>query len=169
MTDKEIKILKTRYKTIWVTVMILIPVVLIATYLFVTKVTSSPTEPGPFGDLFGLANALFSGLAFSGIIYTIFLQQLELELTREELSKSAQAQIESQRALATQVEQMAIASRLNAYSIMIEHYREQIRQSNNVQSVINRDNNERKLNGYIKFTENALDELINASKANKVK
>ena len=40
---------------------------------------------GQFGDLFGGVNALFTGLAFAGVIYTILLQRRELELQREEL------------------------------------------------------------------------------------
>ncbi len=40
---------------------------------------------GVFGDKFGAVNALFSGLAFAGIIFTILLQRKELEYQREEL------------------------------------------------------------------------------------
>jgi len=40
---------------------------------------------GQFGDMFGTVNALFSGLAFAGIIYTILLQREELKAQREEL------------------------------------------------------------------------------------
>jgi len=40
---------------------------------------------GQLGDLFGVVNALFSGLAFAGIIFTIMLQKKELHLTREQL------------------------------------------------------------------------------------
>jgi hypothetical protein len=54
---------------------------------------------GQFGDIFGGVNALFTGLAFAGLIYTILLQRRELELqrderrlTREELHRSAEAQ-----------------------------------------------------------------------------
>lgn len=43
---------------------------------------------GQFGDLFGGANALFTGLAFAGVIYTIMLQRTELKLQRLELSSS---------------------------------------------------------------------------------
>lgn len=42
-------------------------------------------ERGQFGDMFGVVNALFSGLAFGGIIVTILLQKEELKLQREEL------------------------------------------------------------------------------------
>lgn len=41
--------------------------------------------PGQFGDMFGGINALFTGLALAGVIYTILLQRHDLELQREEL------------------------------------------------------------------------------------
>jgi hypothetical protein len=57
------------------------------------------TDRASFGDMFGLSNALFSGLAFAGIIYAILLQRKELQLqrkelkmTREELRRTAEAQ-----------------------------------------------------------------------------
>lgn len=40
---------------------------------------------GQFGDMFGSVNALFSGLAFAGVILAIYLQKNELELQRKEL------------------------------------------------------------------------------------
>ena len=55
-------------------------------------------DKGQLGDMFGSINALFSGLAFSGVIYAILLQReelelqrKELELTRKELSRTADA------------------------------------------------------------------------------
>ena len=42
-------------------------------------------EPGVFGDAFGAANALFSGLAFVLVIVALFLQTIELRHQREEL------------------------------------------------------------------------------------
>ncbi len=53
-------------------------------------------SPGVFGDSFGIFAALFSGLAFAGLIVTILLQREdlnvqreELELTREEIKKQS--------------------------------------------------------------------------------
>lgn len=43
---------------------------------------------GLFGDKFGAVNALFSALAFAGIIFTILLQKRELKLQREELEET---------------------------------------------------------------------------------
>jgi hypothetical protein len=57
------------------------------------------TERGQFGDLFGTVNALFSGLAFAGVIVALLLQQRELRFQLAELTRSATAQQESQKAL----------------------------------------------------------------------
>ncbi|MGG0822279.1 hypothetical protein ABE099_05325 [Paenibacillus turicensis] len=40
-------------------------------------------EAGTFGDMFGAVNALFSGLAFAGLIITIVLQRRDLDLQRK--------------------------------------------------------------------------------------
>ena len=40
---------------------------------------------GTFGDQFGAVNALFSGFAFAGLIYTIILQRQDLKLQRRDL------------------------------------------------------------------------------------
>lgn len=41
---------------------------------------------GQFGDMFGLANALFSGLAFTGLLVSLAMQRRELSLQRKELA-----------------------------------------------------------------------------------
>lgn len=46
------------------------------------------SERGTFGDMFGGVNALYSGLAFAGIIITILLQRKELGLQRDELKET---------------------------------------------------------------------------------
>lgn len=43
---------------------------------------------GTFGDKFGAVNALFSGLAFAGLIVTLLYQKEELKLQREELKET---------------------------------------------------------------------------------
>lgn len=45
----------------------------------------SENTRGTFGDQFGAVNALFSGLAFTGLIYTIILQRKDLEIQRRDL------------------------------------------------------------------------------------
>jgi hypothetical protein len=46
------------------------------------------TDRGTFGDMFGAVNALFSGLAFAGLIYTILIQRQELSGQQLELRRS---------------------------------------------------------------------------------
>lgn len=43
---------------------------------------------GTFGDMFGAVNALFSGLAFAGMIITLLQQKEELSLQRKELEET---------------------------------------------------------------------------------
>lgn len=43
---------------------------------------------GTFGDMFGTVNALFSGLAFAGLIVTLIMQYEELGLQRKELAQT---------------------------------------------------------------------------------
>lgn len=70
-------------------------------------------DAAEFGDMFGGVNALFSGLAFAGVIIAILLQREELRLqrkeledTRAELRRSADAQ---HAAIALQQEQYTLA------------------------------------------------------------
>lgn len=56
----------------------------LALYLFYDQ----PTDRGTFGDMFGAVNALFSGLAFAGLIVTLLYQKEELQLQREELAQT---------------------------------------------------------------------------------
>jgi hypothetical protein len=54
-------------------------------------------DRGTFGDMFGSVNALFSGLAFAALIYTIFLQRRELRLHHQEIElthREVKAQVE---------------------------------------------------------------------------
>ena len=55
---------------------------------------------GPFGDQFGAVTSLFSGLAFVGLVWTLFLQRTELSLQRQEL-ESTRKEFELQRFEAT--------------------------------------------------------------------
>lgn len=81
---------------------------------------------GQFGDI----NALFTGLAFAGVIYTILLQRRELELQREELrlnrgelSRSAQAQTEQVEMLKQSADLSAMTALVSAYGTALEPFR----------------------------------------------
>ena len=84
---------------------------------------------GTFGDSFGAVNALFSGLAFAGIIFTIILQKRELTLqrlvlidTRRELKRTAEAQEKSEKALVKQAKSMENSAKLNAMNTIVMYH-----------------------------------------------
>lgn len=58
---------------------------------------------GQVGDSFGAISALFGGLAFAGLIYTIYLQRNELQLQREELKLQREEMAKSREQLSKQV------------------------------------------------------------------
>src|SRR5437879_5758711 len=43
-----------------------------------------------FGEMFGAVSALFSALAFAGVIYAVILQRQDMELSRQELTAQNQ-------------------------------------------------------------------------------
>ena len=57
-------------------------------WLGISKFIDNPTNQGTFGDMFGAVNALFSGLAFAGLIVTLIYQKEELMLQRDELAET---------------------------------------------------------------------------------
>lgn len=58
-------------------------------YHFVLWVTGQKlSSVGEFGDMYGGINALFSGLAFVGVIIAIMMQSKELSLQRDELEET---------------------------------------------------------------------------------
>lgn len=86
MKDKETK---SDY-SILVVLVIVVLVIYVLSWVFVDCVYNDGTDRGTFGDKFGAVNALFSGLAFAGLIFTIVLQRKELSLQREELQLTRQ-------------------------------------------------------------------------------
>ncbi len=122
---------------------IAVVVVWMLSFLFIYFFINNWSDRGAFGDLFGAVNALFSGLAFAGLLYTIILQKedlllqrKEIELNRTELKKSAKAQVKSEKALTEQVEQMKITARLNALNTLINFYNIQIANTSNPEEII---------------------------------
>jgi len=59
---------------------------------------------GTLGDTYGALNTLFTGLAFGGLIVSIFLQMLELRATRKELAEQKDALIGQQKEFSAQTE-----------------------------------------------------------------
>ena len=76
----------SKFKPLIVIWLLVAVVVIQVTYWISLQVfISESADRGLFGDMFGGVTALFSGLAFAGMICAIFLQSKELALQRQEL------------------------------------------------------------------------------------
>lgn len=87
----------------------------------------SAEKRGLFGDTYGGLNALFSGLAFSGMVIAIILQKNELTLQREELALARnefKRMAESQE-LAQKIS--LLVERINATKMLIEYGKESLK------------------------------------------
>lgn len=133
--------------------------VLSVTYYYLHDL--DPSERGTYGDMFGGANALFSGLAFTGIIVTILLQRKELALqrqelrdTREELKRSASAQEKSEQALTRQANNLKISAKLSALNSLVAYYGDLEARSS---QVVARDTAKAKKEAYVARIEQLLD------------
>ncbi|MEK4367603.1 hypothetical protein [Paenibacillus sp. FSL R5-0473] len=65
-------------------------------------------EAGTFGDMFGAVNALFSGLAFAGLIYTIAVQRQELQEQRNSINMQTEELTLQRKAIQMQTEELAL-------------------------------------------------------------
>ncbi|MCB2193854.1 MAG: hypothetical protein KQI62_19920 [Deltaproteobacteria bacterium] len=106
-----------------------VALVLISEAVIVYLVLGDWGKSGTFGDTFGAANALFSGLAFGGVIIAILLQRKELELqrkelelTRNELARTAAAQENSEKIFKQQLYYSFLASKTEALNTAINFY-----------------------------------------------
>lgn len=108
---------------------LLIVLVLAFTSYCIPQIYGEISGPGIFGDMFGAANALFSGLALAGVIAAILLQSQELrfqreelEMTRVELKRAADAQTGTEVRLGDQIKMSKEQARLSALSSLVLHY-----------------------------------------------
>lgn len=83
------------------------------------KPTANFEESGQIGDKYGSVNALFSGLAFTVLIATLFLQREELQQNTKQLAKQEEA-------LRKQVTIMTLTGELAALPVIIKTKQESI-------------------------------------------
>lgn len=81
-------------------------------------------ERGQFGDMFGAVNALFSGLAFAGLIITLILQRRELELQRQELALTRKEMEDQTAEFEKQNETLRIQRFENTFFNMLSQFQE---------------------------------------------
>jgi hypothetical protein len=90
----------------WLAVALIAIVVVCSGYwLVVSRFINNHNDQGTFGDMFGALNALFSGCAFAGVIYAIFVQRSELRFAKTELAHTKRIFEEQSASLALQNEE----------------------------------------------------------------
>lgn len=121
-----------------------------------------PTVRGTFGDMFGGVNALFSGLAFCGIIITILLQSTELRLQREEikanraeLERTTNVQIEQGKSLNRQAENLKISAKLSAMNTLVNYYSEKASEASKTINIVEKS----KTSSYLNKAEKYIQEI----------
>tara|TARA_R110002124_G_scaffold196753_1_gene363843 strand:+ start:446 stop:1294 length:849 start_codon:yes stop_codon:yes gene_type:complete len=81
------------------------------------------TDRGSFGDMFGAANAAFSGLAFVGVVYAIYLQRYEVRIAKHEIFLTKQILKDQTRHLEAQNLSFQKNSFETTFFRMLEEYR----------------------------------------------
>lgn len=85
---------------------------------------NTPETRGVFGDKFGAVNALFSGLAFAGLILTLFLQREELSLQRDELEQTREELSRQRKEFEIQNKNLKLQRFENSFFSLLSHYLE---------------------------------------------
>lgn len=88
-------------KYFWIASVVVVAMWLFNAFIYPMWVPSLSSRASN-GDAFGAVNALFSGLAFAGLIYTMIMQSKELALQREELAMQRQEMKDSRGELVEQ-------------------------------------------------------------------
>ena len=86
-----------------------------------TLFDKTETARGTYGDMFGGVNALFSGLAFAGIIITILLQNQELKRTADAQIKTDEALLEQSTMFKKQQFESAFFTLLQLHSEIVKN------------------------------------------------
>lgn len=133
VNDNELKSNKTEFFEKWWFYLIIVGVIFLiwaASAFFLVHASFDNTNGdiwtirGTFGDMFGAVNALFSGLAFGGMIITLLMQRKELKLQREELTKTTK-ELEGQKKIMEMQQKVAnIQCFENGFYQMLSKHRE---------------------------------------------
>ena len=93
----------------WIIFAIAVIFIIAVCLLFVCFMKEQPwgmDKRGQFGDMFGVLGAVFSGLAFAGLIVTLIQQHDDLKLQREDLRLQRQEIAQTNLELALQRKEM---------------------------------------------------------------
>lgn len=123
MSDKNNENQGTNY-TLLVVFSVIVILLYLGSWFLIDHFYVCPERQGQFGDKFGAVNALFSGLAFAGLIFTIILQKKELALQREELTQTREELKGQKEQLEEQNKTLKIQRFENTFFQMLNQFQE---------------------------------------------
>ncbi|MDY7093873.1 MAG: hypothetical protein SX243_12955 [Acidobacteriota bacterium] len=84
---------------------------------------------GQFGDLFGSVNALFSGMALAGVVYSLYLQRKEIQLLREDLVHASEGQKQTLLLSREQSRHQKASAQLASINALFSYHQQQLAQA----------------------------------------
>jgi hypothetical protein len=120
---KFVKLESHRRLIVWIGVAVpcaWFALVIFTLYVYIFGGPNQISALGQFGDTFGFLNALFTGVALIGLVYTALLQQLQLDAQREQMARAEKAAVESRESLAKQSREEFLSARLHAQTAVMQ-------------------------------------------------
>lgn len=84
-------------------ILLLLLLSVVALWLWLPRYLTSTISNLPYGSSYDALGALFTGLAFAGLVFTIFLQQRQIKLQREDFLSQLEEMKMSREEIARQV------------------------------------------------------------------
>lgn len=120
--------MKNKQKWVFPTLLFVgVIIVYVVFWLVIDCKIGDPDTRGVFGDKFGAINALFSGLAFAGLILTLILQREELSLQRDELEQTREELSKQRTEFETQNKNLRLQRFESSFFSLLSHYLELVR------------------------------------------
>jgi hypothetical protein len=103
-------------------------------WLFMLK--PDPAWRNNLGGMFGVASSLFSGLAFAGIVYTIYLQQRELKTAGQSQRRAHRYMVRQTEVLNHQFSEMVTQRRLSVLPFFVAYIYEELDENSQVEECL---------------------------------
>jgi ABC-type multidrug transport system fused ATPase/permease subunit len=103
-----------------------VPIVQLLFAVVIWLAIPDPQSRGLFGDMFGAVNALFSGLAFAGIVFTLFQQRKQNAISAAANERAARLSAMSVLVTAYSERARYFDSRASSDSSKVQSYYEKI-------------------------------------------
>ena len=119
---------RNEYKYFWPIVFLSLIIVFGFWFINYHFLVGDTVNRGTFGDMFGAVNAVFSGLAFAGIIISLYLQRIDLKTQKEQLELNYEEVRKTNEEFELQNKTLSIQLFENQYYKMIELHKDNVQE-----------------------------------------